>query len=108
MERHVKHSCGHTVRQEVKGANSDKRDSKVAWLSSKPCLNCIRDHQLSEAEEVGLPELIGTERQIEWAKAIRAHYLSFIGGEPDEKILTNIEAKFWIEKRKSLFKKKSA
>lgn len=108
MERFVKHSCGHTVRQEVQGINSNKRDSKAAWLSEKPCLDCLREKQLSHAEEVGLPELVGSESQIEWAKSIRAHYLSFIGGEPDQKILTNLEAKYWIDKRKSLFKKKSA
>lgn len=108
MERFVKHICGHVVKQEIKGSDSHKRDSKAAWLASKPCLKCLKNHQLTLAQDVSLPKLIGTEKQVEWALSIRARYLEFIGGQPDTKILTNLEATFWIEKRKALFKRKSA
>lgn len=98
----VTFSCGHTGTVELFGKTAD-RERKLRWYeTSAVCPECYKAQQKAESEEfnAGLPALTGSEKQISWAKDIRAKaikdsfvkkYFSLISGETS--------AKWWIENR---------
>lgn len=79
----VKMSCGHTETIQLFGKMTD-RDRKIAWLEEhgicSACYKARKDAAHAEetaaakakADEENLPELTGSEKQINWALAIRA------------------------------------
>lgn len=70
----VKHLCGHAVTHQIFGTNvHGERDRKIEWLSSIVCLDCARKEALAKAKEENksLPQLKGTEKQVNWAEQIR-------------------------------------
>lgn len=76
----VKYSCGHSGVVELFGKMSD-RESKIKWLESGICPDCYRKEQEAlnaaknaKAKEIGMPELIGTDKQITWAETIRRKF----------------------------------
>lgn len=107
-ERNISHACGHKANVVIKGGDAKKKESFAKWLTTRPCVNCLKEEQLEKALKADLPTLKGTENQVAWATSIRARYLAFVGGEPEEKLMNQTEAKYWIEKRDSLFKKKKS
>ena len=78
MQTTITHTCGHTETVQTYGT-SKERDSKAAWLSSKPCQECQRKAQQTAAAESaqaqGLPTLTGSDKQVAWATTIRAEQL---------------------------------
>lgn len=72
----VTHTCGHTQDVNLFGKNTE-RDRRIAWLETQPCPECKRMQELENAKEQasGLPELTGSERQIEWAMVIRQKWI---------------------------------
>jgi hypothetical protein len=77
----ISHACGHDHVYNLFGKASD-RDRKSEWLTGKVCPACQKADTLqaravaAEAgkqlgEEMGLPALVGTEKQIAWAEQIR-------------------------------------
>lgn len=78
----VKFSCGHTATIELYGKEKD-RQRKIAWYEENGlCPDCYRKQQekekeaaaekaAAEASNLGLPELIGSPKQIAWADKIR-------------------------------------
>ena len=70
MKYDVTHTCGHTSRVELFGKNAD-REKRLAWLERTVCPDCIRAEQNEAAIEQGLPELVGSEKQIAWALSLR-------------------------------------
>ena len=78
MQTTITHTCGHTETVQMYGT-SKERDSKAAWLSSKPCQECQRKAQQTAAAESaqaqGLPALVGSDKQVAWATTIRAELL---------------------------------
>lgn len=125
----VKFSCGHDWIVNLVGPRKD-RDRRIKWLETYgDCPNCYKKRMkdLREAEavkrkeesevasanakEYGLPELSGSEKQIEWALRIRQEFLeSFLEeGQNNEQMLSvasfleeNTCAHFWIDNRKTL------
>lgn len=75
----VTHTCGHVAIHALYGPVRD-RQRRIGWLEGQPCTECWREQQQSAAEatsqEMALPALKGTEKQIAWAERIRAGFLS--------------------------------
>jgi hypothetical protein len=59
-----------------------------AWLATMPCGECERAAQRAAVEEAavaqGLPELVGTPKQIAWAQTIRYEVLARVACEREE------------------------
>ena len=70
----VTHSCGHDEEVTLFGPTRE-RERKLEWLASIPCKEC-REREAKRVtdertKELGLPELQGSEKQINWAQGIR-------------------------------------
>ena len=116
----VTHRCGHEVSHNLFGPGKERK-SKLMWLAAQECQECYIQKQVAEAmkksEEMGLPELIGSEKQIAWAVQIRVQKLRELdalksriqpGSEGEAKfaetieiLLRNVGSRFWIENRDS-------
>lgn len=118
----VKMSCGHTVEVQLYGKEAD-REKKIAWLEKYGmCTECQKADKAEKYAELtaqaaekavaeNLPELTGTEKQINWALTIRAEKLAEVDsfkvkGLKDVEaqaiknvLASNTEAKFWIDNR---------
>ncbi len=71
----VKMSCGHVVTLQLFGKMTD-RDKKIAWLEKNGvCSECQKADAAAKAKAENLPELTGTEKQINWALKIRSEIL---------------------------------
>jgi hypothetical protein len=79
MKYDITHTCGHKATHNMYG-KSTERERKIAWLKEQPCLACKRSQEatqaLDQANQDGLPELTGTEKQIAWALKIRSEKLA--------------------------------
>ena len=85
----VRFSCGHTATIELFGKEKD-RQRKIAWYEENGlCPDCYRKQQeeekkaaaekaAAEASSLGLPELIGSPKQIAWADKIRVGIVNTI------------------------------
>ena len=112
----ITYACGHEGTVNLYGSY-DERDRKIAWLETQDCPHCkkaqLKAKVDSITEEKNLPELSGSEKQIAWAKEIRALYVEYYDTiAQNEKIskpemLTVIrdwlvghtDSKFWIDNR---------
>jgi hypothetical protein len=82
MGKHtVSHTCGHDQVHILFGPHKE-RDRKLDWLAGTPCSECWRAKQEQERtaantaaaeanQQMGLPALTGSDRQIAWAESIR-------------------------------------
>ena len=79
-------SCGHKGWVYVSGPQKD-RQRKVDWKFSRLCPECAekerRENEEKMKEEYGLPDLIGTEKQVAWATEIRNNFYKRIIQETD-------------------------
>jgi hypothetical protein len=85
----VIYNCGHAGRVDLIGKVKE-RERKIKWMeSSGICPECWeaekkRQHEAeaqkaaAEADELGLPDLEGTEKQIAWALTLRKEWISKI------------------------------
>ena len=72
----VTHSCGHEEVVDLWGKGKDRK-SRLEWLATVPCMECKRAAELADTVEteqrLGLnPNMKGTERQVAWARSLRA------------------------------------
>ena len=74
----ITYACGHEGSVNLYGSY-DERDRKIAWLETQDCPHCKKAKLIARVdsitEEKNLPELSGSEKQIAWAKEIRAFYM---------------------------------
>ena len=110
MKYTVKYSCGHEGTVELFGKESE-RERKIAWYEREgicpECYAAARKAEQEKAEaEYSLPELVGTEKQVAWAKKIRMKFIA----QREEEAKRNAElykrtqdTKENIEKHKALF-----
>jgi hypothetical protein len=125
----VKFSCGHTETVYLYGPLKD-RYRKIEWMeSTKVCSACYQAEKeeakkaeveavAARADEYGLPELTGSEKQVAWALAIRDAFfetaqkeLEAQGNEFGKHVyssvingyLENTDAKWWIDHRNSAY-----
>lgn len=112
----ITHTCGHTRIIELFGKEAD-RERKIEWLESQECPECAKARVARQSEEIeaelGLSPLTGSDKQVAWAKCIRAPYLkqykemmpSIETSKPEMiEIMYNwlcdkSESKFWIDNR---------
>ena len=75
----VTYKCGHTATVQLFG-NLDDRYSRLDWLATQECPECRRrrEFEQAQAQTSGLPELTGSEKQINWATTIRAKFFAVL------------------------------
>ena len=109
----ITHICGHEEKQQIFGTNTHgERQRKADWLASTLCSTCYkaerdaqRKAEIAETEAANaLPELVGSEKQISWAKDIRQKMLQDKFGLDGYKkhwihIKTETSAKWFIDNR---------
>jgi hypothetical protein len=73
----IEMSCGHTEQHQLYGPHKD-RDRKAAGIAQGVCKECEAAARAEASRQAahasrkeGLPDLIGTERQIQWAETLR-------------------------------------
>ena len=74
MQCIVNHKCGHSEAVQLYGKAAD-RQRKLAWLASQNCKACEAEQRAKVAKAAGLPTLVGSPRQVDWAESIRAQKL---------------------------------
>lgn len=122
----VKFSCGHTEEIQLFGKGAD-RQRKITWLEEHgECSSCYKARlaaahaaetaaAAAKAEEEKLPELTGSEKQVNWAISIRAKKMAdldkMLTGANDTDhnrtaiqaaklvLLRQTQSKFWIDNR---------
>ena len=69
----VTYACGHTDTIQLYGKEAD-REKRLAYLATIDCPDCYHNKQLqaAKAQTADLPELQGSDKQINWATQIRA------------------------------------
>jgi hypothetical protein len=84
----IEHTCGHSSRVSLTGTYAS-RERELARLADGPCPDCRRaeaqerraaesSQASAQAQAQGLPQLVGSPRQIAWAESIRAGLLPLL------------------------------
>lgn len=111
----IKHTCGHERVYQIVGAIND-RDRKINWLASQDCPDCRKAAEKATTEatankspfaQIAAAELIGSEKQIAWARDIRAKVAAdlvsiipaTIYAETNQVFASKTSAKWWIDNR---------
>lgn len=111
----VKYCCGHTFSTKIYG-RADNRKRRIEYLSNYCyCPQCEEKERQQERESEidaawehavseGLPELSGTEKQVEWALVLRYRFLQYLKKDKADPFLRWIveehtDANFWINNR---------
>jgi len=82
----IKFSCGHVETRQLYGKTRD-RENTISWLEGQLCSDCWKAEEARKreeataqakeaAQEMELPELTGTEKQINWAICLRDNWLA--------------------------------
>lgn len=79
MKHIITRACGHKEEVQLFG-NSRERERKIKWLEGCICSDCEEAEQKKFVEEKtkerGLPALVGTPKQVDWANRIRVYRLA--------------------------------
>lgn len=110
----ITYSCGHSGTVNLNGPGKS-REWQIRKMESGLCPDCLADRRAGEAAaaakesaEDGLPELTGTEKQVEWAERCRANFMKSVkklGPVPakwrtvDAYLRSIRSASWWIEHR---------
>lgn len=107
----VTYKCGHTGTVELFGKESERRRKIAFYEENYICPECYEAEQAAkcaaEEQKYVFPELIGSERQIAWAKTIRLKFVTLRENQAkmNEKRYANTQASQEdIEKHKAMFK----
>ncbi len=113
MDYEVTYYCGHSGTVNI--SDREKNPEKLLnWYKEKGyCPECFK--KMKEAEKdannikFGLPALVGSDKQAEWADSIRGAAMSYLVtycDSDDDEIFSLIkkkkDAKWWIEHQKKL------
>lgn len=77
MKYTVQCSCGHERTVQIYG-KSCTHEKQLQYYKDNECLECHYKSLLEQAKEKGLPELKGSEKQINWALQLREKHLDII------------------------------
>ena len=77
MKITIKCICGHERTEQIYGTQK-QREKKIRFYEDNECPLCHNKSLKQQAETKGLPELSGTERQINWALMLREKHLDII------------------------------
>lgn len=122
---YITHTCGHDECHQICGTNvNGEREKKEEWLKTTKCQECwtkenkIKREQEHAAaleiakkteEQIAMPDLSGSDKQIAWARSLRAEYIGkvnqsklsiFIELMQDKPVMQT--AKWWIDNRSVL------
>lgn len=136
----VTHKCGHAHARDLSDTAASQRAKKAEWWSTQECKTCAaetwkakqrakplskerkaehaahRQAALEDAQQLNLPPLQGSEKQVRWGTdlrydALRKLYEELVQSERmtedeyDEQVITlarrTNRAKFWIDHRES-------
>jgi hypothetical protein len=99
MQYNIEYLCGHNRQVQLYGPTKD-RDRKCDWLKTQKCSDCQRSDQLAAnqqlTQDLGLPMLTGTEKQIDYATTIRATVYRQIQKQPDQTKPKLTEFEIWL------------
>lgn len=73
----ILYKCGHTGHVTLFGKTKE-RYSKIEYYETLKCKKCILEDDKIQSKELMLPDLCGSEKQINWAISIRLGKLSII------------------------------
>lgn len=80
MKYTVRFSCGHVEVKVLFGKGVDRERTIQHWQDHGVCTDCFRQKQvvqeLKNSSEMGLPILVGTEKQVAWAAKLRLDMIS--------------------------------
>lgn len=93
------HTCGHQGERYQAYGKRDGRERQLRAIESRPCPNCQMADAQKKAEESGLPQLVGSPKQIAWASDIRDRAMRLLPAEKTEKLRPETSAKWWIDNR---------
>ena len=89
----VRHKCGHVSTQEcIQRWQPD-------YYAKKLCRACQRVFDEAEAERLGLPALVGTDKQIPWANSVRVKLAVRANTAALSRLRLANSAAWWIEHR---------
>lgn len=81
MKYDITYACGHTQTVQLYGCRQE-REQKIRSLSYQLCPECLYEEHKKEAKKakreadaLGLPDLVGTEKQITWAETLRQKFI---------------------------------
>ena len=115
----IVYKCGHAETVQLYGPEKD-RERRIEYLRACLCPDCYRAQQTEkatdEATAAGLPELTGSEKQVNWAVTIRskvlqklADFRGNLSNQPQEvldrfdeiaaDVKGHTEARWWIDRR---------
>lgn len=109
----ITYKCGHTATVQLYGKHAE-RQRKIAWYATIDCPDCQAEYNRKKAEESGLPQLTGSEKQIAWANRLRNDSLAILDAqisklpEPNKSTATGLRnqwlqnetmSTYWIDRR---------
>ncbi|EGD46169.1 hypothetical protein Cpap_0463 [Ruminiclostridium papyrosolvens DSM 2782] len=101
----VTFKCGCTKAIPIYGKNGTEREEKVEELAKKICRDCdpnIKWHTPERFDD-DLPELVGTPKQIEWAKLLRNEKARMLKEQYDsiaeDRLNTGVEIEYTEEEK---------
>ena len=105
----IDYQCGHGEVKQLYGPESG-RVRTIAKLEKQLCPDCYKAKQTELAQQYAkaqdLPELQGTDKQVQWAQTIRAEKLKAVGTpgvtaaeEVLDQLKARTSAKWWIDNR---------
>ncbi len=113
MNWEVTHSCGHTETHMIVAQFAYLGETRARQLKRRKCTACYRaGKQASAADQaaaddavlagIELPELVGSEKQVDWAGKIRRERLAAVlrqDPEAAQSLAGQTDAKWWIDRR---------
>ena len=77
MKCNITCSCGHERIVQIYGTQQ-QRERKIRYYESNECDSCRIESLKQQAKEKKLPELTGSEKQINWALSLREKHLDIL------------------------------
>lgn len=109
----ITYACGHTAEIQLYG-KYDERERKIAYYKTIDCPECQANNIANKAASKGYAELLGSDKQVRWANAIRDakinevnEFASKVNRNQDilERVIDDLQAEtsaaWWIEHRDS-------
>ena len=103
----INHTCGHTQVHDLFGPY-EQRERTIKWQTGCICDACYRTQKIADEQaaaakleaQMTLPALTGSEKQINWAKSIRAKMIADGPINPEYKdALVKTDSRWFIERR---------
>ena len=88
----VTYACGHIAEIQLYGPGKE-RTRRMDWMRTQECPACKASAAAAVNAAAGLPELMGTPKQVAWAESIRAEKVALL-----EAVIANSYGAEWEAK----------